>query len=95
MKKIFCPNCNNDVTELPNFYRLGKKNYCCTNCNINITKLKLEQIVEIIKKEFTDGMKQPICPLMIYWEGDEDKCDVTKCDFNVHGRGCTHICKRQ
>jgi len=33
----------------------------------------------------------PICPLNLYFEGDEDKCDTSKCDFK--NRSCTFACK--
>ena len=35
----------------------------------------------------------PICPLNIYFEGDENKCDVSKCDFDIKFRCCTENCK--
>ena len=37
-------------------------------------------------------IKQPICPLNMYFEGDEDICDTNKCDFEH--RRCSESCKR-
>jgi hypothetical protein len=68
-----------------------------------------EQATEIIKKypdckePFTEKnrdvpghpveVKYPICPLNIYYEGDENKCDVTKCDFDPELRTCDNGCR--
>lgn len=38
-------------------------------------------------------MKYPICPLNLYFEGDEDECDVTKCDYDSETRSCTKRCE--
>ena len=36
--------------------------------------------------------KHPICPLNMYFDGDEDKCDVSKCDFTAEFRDCGKAC---
>jgi len=35
----------------------------------------------------------PICPFNMYFEGDEDECDVSKCDINIETHSCTMGCK--
>lgn len=35
-----------------------------------------------------DEIKYPICPINIYWEGDEDICDTDLCDFDIEFRNC-------
>lgn len=35
-------------------------------------------------------VKWPICPIMMFFEGDEDKCDTSKCDFE--NRRCSQAC---
>lgn len=41
-----------------------------------------------------ENVKHPICPLNMYFEGDEDVCDTNKCDYMLDGfRGCTEACK--
>ena len=35
-------------------------------------------------------VKWPICPIMMFFEGDEDKCDTSKCDFE--DRRCSQAC---
>jgi hypothetical protein len=37
-------------------------------------------------------VKHPICPLNMYFEGDEDKIDLDKCDFQ--NRGCSNTCNK-
>lgn len=37
-------------------------------------------------------IKHPICPLNLYFEGDEDKIDLYKCDFK--NRSCTNACDK-
>lgn len=36
-------------------------------------------------------VKHPICPLNMYFEGDEDECNTDKCNFE--NRSCTEACK--
>ena len=36
--------------------------------------------------------KHSICPLNIYFEGDENKCDVSRCDFTAEFRDCGKTC---
>jgi len=46
------------------------------------------------KKDITkEDIKYPICPLNLYFEGDEEKCDQSKCDFNIETRRCTEACE--
>lgn len=40
-------------------------------------------------------VKEPICPINQYWEGDEDKCDTDKCDFDLEIRTCSEACNIQ
>ena len=44
----------------------------------------------------TDSFKDikfPICPINLYYEGDEDKCDVSQCDWDNEIRGCSEACR--
>jgi len=43
--------------------------------------------------ESIEDVKYPICPINLYFEGDEDKCDPSKCDFD-ESRVCTEACRR-
>lgn len=43
--------------------------------------------------ERMNDVAHPICPIMMYFEGDEDKCDVKFCNFNTETRSCTEACK--
>jgi len=36
---------------------------------------------------------EPICPINMYFEGDENKCDTSKCDFDLEFRNCTRACE--
>ena len=49
-------------------------------------------IEDMTTKELIEmkNVKHPICPINMYFEGDEDKCDVSKCDFE--NRSCTEAC---
>lgn len=42
--------------------------------------------------EYLDYINYPICPLGMYYEGDEDICDQSECDFDVDVRMCTQAC---
>lgn len=44
--------------------------------------------------EDLSNVPHPICPLNMYFEGDEDKCDTSKCDFDTERGGCTEACKK-
>jgi len=46
------------------------------------------------KEESMQNIPQPICPLTMYFEGEEDKCDATKCDFDLDSRSCSEGCKK-
>jgi len=41
-----------------------------------------------------DKMKYPICPINLYFEGDENKCDSSKCDWDTDTRSCNNGCER-
>lgn len=45
------------------------------------------------ESESLENVPHPICPLNMYFEGDEDKCDVAKCDYGEGTRSCTEACK--
>lgn len=38
-----------------------------------------------------NNVPHPICPINMYFEGDEDRCDTSKCDFE--DRSCTEACR--
>jgi len=40
-----------------------------------------------------ENVPQPICPINMYFEGDEDKCDISKCDWDITIRSCSEACK--
>jgi len=47
-------------------------------------------------KQMTENLKnvpQPICPINMYFKGDEDKCDLSKCDWDQENRCCTEACR--
>jgi len=35
---------------------------------------------------------QPICPINLYFEGDEDICNSEKCDWDIKSRSCSSNC---
>lgn len=35
-----------------------------------------------------------ICPINLYFEGDEDTCDTTRCDWSIELRCCSEQCKK-
>lgn len=37
-------------------------------------------------------MRTPICPMLLYFKGDEHKCNPNKCNYNVFSRLCTMKC---
>jgi hypothetical protein len=51
-----------------------------------------------LNKEFTKTFEYdvpyPICPFSVYFDGDEDKCDVGLCDYDLDFRECTHGCEK-
>lgn len=55
-----------------------------------IEDMTTKEIVESV--ESVESVSYPICPLNIYFEGDEDKFDLKKCDF--FKRGCTNACNK-
>lgn len=42
-----------------------------------------------------EDIKYPICPINLYWEGDEGKMDPDKCDFDTNTRTCGEACKKK
>jgi len=40
-----------------------------------------------------DNIKYPICPINLFFEGDEDKCNASKCDWDLETRTCWLGCK--
>jgi hypothetical protein len=37
-------------------------------------------------------MKVPICPLLLYFKGDEYKCNNSKCNYDRNTKTCTMKC---
>ena len=35
----------------------------------------------------------PICPINMFFEGDEDKCDTGKCNWDIDTRSCNMECR--
>lgn len=44
-------------------------------------------------EDILGNVKHPICPINHYFEGDEDKCDTSKCDYNTDFRNCSEACR--
>lgn len=44
-------------------------------------------------ERYGHDIKYSICPINMYFEGDEDKCNISKCDFNIEFRCCHQTCK--
>ena len=42
-----------------------------------------------LKKE---EIPYPICPINMYFKGDEDKCNTDMCDFDTKTRSCSGNC---
>jgi len=40
-----------------------------------------------------NDVKFPICPMSMYFEGDEDKCDEDLCDYEYTTRSCSQGCE--
>jgi hypothetical protein len=45
-----------------------------------------------MENEELKNVAHPICPINLYFEGDEGKCDVTKCEWDINTRSCTQQC---
>lgn len=58
----------------------------CTKDGHYFFESELELVEDI------NSVPHPICPLNLYFEGDENKCDTGKCDFDTERRGCTESC---
>lgn len=39
--------------------------------------------------------KTPICPLMLFFEGDQHKCNTTLCDYSKQTKTCTMKCLKK
>lgn len=37
-------------------------------------------------------MKQAICPLLLYFKGDEYRCNSSKCNYDKNTKTCTMKC---
>lgn len=37
-------------------------------------------------------MKTPICPILLFFEGDEYKCNKHKCNYSLKTKTCTMKC---
>lgn len=37
-------------------------------------------------------IKTPICPILLFFKGDEWKCNTSKCDYNRFSKLCTMKC---
>lgn len=60
-----------------------RANFGCTGCKQSDCQFREEpKAIDI---------KHPICPLNMYFEGDEHKFDPSKCNFKE--RSCTQACK--
>jgi len=40
-----------------------------------------------------EDIKYPICPINLYFEGDENKCNTSKCNWDTETRSCNESCK--
>ena len=63
---------------------------------VNLLQLELYGKVmsnEPEQEEDLGDIKHPICPINIYFEGDEKKCDTSKCDWDIEDRSCSQMCE--
>lgn len=37
-------------------------------------------------------MKTPICPILLFFKGDEHKCNPNKCNYDMKKKICTMKC---
>lgn len=37
-------------------------------------------------------MKTPICPILLFYKGDENRCDISKCNYSKKTKYCTMSC---
>ena len=42
-----------------------------------------------------DDRFYPICPMLLYFKGDEDKCNPGYCDYDADSKSCTKACERK
>jgi hypothetical protein len=47
------------------------------------------------KAQYCPKVPYPICPINLFFEGDEDKCDSSKCNWDVATRMCSEECRVQ
>lgn len=96
-----CPYCNEKLDEVIFAEYLEDYNaedewmgnhHTCEYCGKKF-KINMEFIFEKIEEDITD-VPHPICPMNMYFEGDEDKFDVSKCNYDVD-RGCSEGCKKK
>lgn len=62
----------------------------CKFCIYDYEECFFNQICQKENPSF-ERVKHPICAFSLYFEGDEDKCDTSKCDFEH--RQCSQACK--
>jgi hypothetical protein len=65
-----------------------------TNWNLWNVSLPVFSVEDACVAKTFDRVPYPICPFSIYFEGDEDKCDVSMCDYDDAFRSCTRACER-
>lgn len=53
----------------------------------------INKLKPLLEEDPLNGTAYPICPLNMYFEGDEDKCDASKCDFDTELRICGGGCR--
>lgn len=58
----------------------ARAKFGCDDC-------RLHQTCEI------QNVRHPICPINIYFEGDENKCNEKDCDWDTNTRSCSTACK--
>lgn len=57
--------------------------------------MKKYNYTEMAMKQDIKDVAHPICPINMFFEGDEDKCDVVKCDWDLFSRCCTMNCSQK
>lgn len=63
----------------------------CIDCESNSSE-KCNHCFDKTKDQMKD-VPQPICPINMYFEGDEGECDTSKCDFDTKTRSCNEMCR--
>lgn len=84
-----CRNCTYRYTSC-------EKSQITPAANCDNYEKRFTTIVNNFNNEISHGgisdVKHPICPLNMYFEGDEDKFNIDKCDFE--DRACNETCKK-